>query len=315
MKTMRADESLPRQQATRSPSLLRGALPFLIGVSSALACGPLEPADETSEPSSVASHVQPLKEANGLSANGLSANGLSANGLSTEGFAAWFAQSPAQNDMLMRYLVRCAVPADGLRTYRDPQTQLLYSWRGGLGLAPNWANGQPASLAEQQLISACLAAHVNKFGVSVAISVLGQTATGHYIPFTLEELAHFSRREACFFGNLFNGEGLFVGRDGPRLYSTESSSRACALSSQDNACPPLTSVGRCDELCERVGPGGFYVSCTYNGVTYKPLTTRISRRDVYRCGDGVCQFTESCGRGTRADSCESDCGSCAGDEN
>jgi hypothetical protein len=333
LKPVQADESLHRRQVSRVPSLSLGALPFVMLMASALSCGPLEPAPEASNPlgpSSVASVLQDLEadngmtpnglsanglSANGLSANGLSANGLSANGLSMPGFASWFRQSPAHNDLMMRYIVRCAVPANEVRMYRDPQTQLVYSWRGGLGLAPGWAHGRPASVAEQQLVSACLASHVNKFGVSVPISVLGLTATGQYIPFTLDELARYSRKEACFFGNLFTGEGLFVGRDGPQLSSSESSPRACALSSEDNPCPPITYAGRCDQLCERVAPSGFYVSCTYNGVTYKPLTTRISKRDVYRCGDGVCQFTESCGRGARANSCAADCGRCTGNEN
>jgi len=329
MKPVRADESLHRRQVSRVPALLRERLSLLVLVTSALACGPLEPSPEASEPlgpSSGASQFQDLEgdngmtpnglsanglSANGLSANGLSVNGLSANGLATLSFASWFGQSPAHNDMVMRYLVRCAAPADELRMYRDPETQLTYSWHGGLGLAPGWAHGYPASLTEQQLVSACLAAHVNKFGVSVPISVLGVMETGRYIPFTMGELARYSRREACFFGNLFTGEGVFFGSDGPRLHNTESSSRACALSSEGNACPPITYAGRCDQLCERVTPGGFYASCTRNGVTYKPLTTRISKRDIYRCGDGVCQFTESCGRGSRPDSCEADCGRCA----
>ena len=317
MKTMRAAESLQCRQVIPPRSLFLGTLPFILLVAYALGCGPIEAA---SEASSVVSQSQSLEDANGmtpngLSANGLSANGLSANGLSMPSFAAWFAQSPLHNDMVMRYVVRCAVPAHEVRSYRDPQTQLVYSWRGGLGLAPGWAHGQPASLAEQQLVSACLAAHVNKFGVSVAISVLGKMATGHYIPFTKEELQRYSRREACFFGNLFTGEGVFVGRDGPALSTRESSSRACALSGDSEACAPLIHVGRCEELCERVAPGGFYESCTLNGVTYKPLTTRIARRDIFECGDGVCQFTESCGQGARPESCEADCGSCSSDEN
>ncbi|WP_240486958.1 hypothetical protein [Hyalangium minutum] len=289
----------------------------------------MEPTDEAPAPSPLAARYLPLEadngmspnglsanglSANGLSANGLSANGLSANGLSMPSFTSWFTQNPAQNDMVMRYIVRCAVHDNEFRQYRDPQTQLVYTWSGGLGLAPGWAHGAPANLAEQQLVSACLAAHVNKFGMSVPISVLGKTATGQYIPVTLDELLRYTRQEGCFFGNLFNGEGVFAGSDGPRLQSTESSSRACAFSSGGNACPPIVDAGRCDQLCEPFLLGGLYVSCTYNGVTYKPLTTRISQHAIYRCGDGVCQFTESCGRGSIPDSCEADCGRCT-DEN
>lgn len=329
MSSTHADESLHRRQVSRFPSALLRTLPWVLLLAHVLACGPLEPSDETLTPSSLASRTQWLEDANGmtpnglsangLSANGLSANGLSANGLSTDGlsspgFSAWFSQNPAENDMLMRYVARCAIPANEFRLYQDPQTQHVYTWRGGLGLAPGWSQGQPATVAEQQVVSACLAAHVNKYGVSVPISVLGQTATGQYIPFTLEELARYSRREACFFGNLFNGEGIFFGSDGPRLHPSESSSRTCALSGEANACLPITYAGRCDQLCEQVLPGGFYTSCTYHGVRYQPLTTRISKQEIYRCGDGVCQFTESCGRGSRPSSCEADCGNCADED-
>jgi hypothetical protein len=329
MKPVRVDDAPHARVPARVPARLAVTLPLVLLTAGSIACGPMEPSSESSEASEWTPQSQGLMSDNGLSANGLSANGLSANGLSANGlsanglsanglsgtaFTSWFGQNPDQHATMMRYLVRCAVPAGQVRTYTNPQTQVHYTWPGGLGLAPGWASGQPANLAEQQLVTACLAAHVNKYGVSVSISVLGQTATGQYIPYTHEELRRYSRREACFFGNLFNGEGVFFGVDGSRLHSDESSVRACALTSGPNACPPLIYAGRCDQLCQRVFPGGFYESCSANGVTYKPLTTRIAKRDIYKCGDGVCQFTESCGRGTRANSCERDCGRCADDD-
>ena len=44
--------------------------------------------------------------------------------------------------------------------------------------------------------------------------------------------------------------------------------------------------------------------------TNPELLKRLREADVYRCGDGVCQFTESCGNGTQYDNCRSDCGRC-----
>lgn len=253
--------------------------------------------------------------ANGLSANGLALNGLSANGLTHESFTAWFTQAPSHADRMMRYIVRCAVPAGQVRTYADPQTQQTFTWEGGLGLAPDWAGGQPASVVEQQVITACLAAHTNKFGLSVSISILGRGANDQAIPFTEAELHEYSRKEACFFGNLFNGEGIYFGTDGPRLRDHESSSRACALSSHrfshSSECPPLLDAGRCNRICERDGQNAFYSTCTVNGVTYRALTTRVSKKDVFECGDGVCQFTETCGHGRRGNTCERDCGRCS----
>ncbi|HZH16689.1 MAG TPA: hypothetical protein VE057_20210 [Archangium sp.] len=43
-------------------------------------------------------------------------------------------------------------------------------------MAPAWSNGSPVALEEQQVVSACLGALVNKYGRSVLISILGSTA-------------------------------------------------------------------------------------------------------------------------------------------
>jgi hypothetical protein len=250
---------------------------------------------------------------NGLSVNGLSVNGLSVNGLSTATFRDWFTADPAVRDTVMRYVVRCAVPSGQARTYTSPVTGLTYQWQGQLGLAPGWASGAPATLAEQQVVSACLAAHTNKYGLAVSISVQGQTAQGVPIPTTPEELASHSAREACFFGNLFTAGGIFAATDRPTLNAAESTPRACGLTSHPGTteCAPMAHVGFCSDFCTLDASGLFYSQCTYNGVAYQPLTTRILPSDIYRCGDGTCQFTEHCGTGTTYDSCAADCGPCA----
>ncbi|WP_224245042.1 hypothetical protein [Hyalangium gracile] len=330
MKPVPINEAFRSQEMSPFPSRLMAMLSVGLLVAGPLACGPMEPDTEPSSEPALEESSQELSSdnglmanglsanglsANGLSANGLSANGLSANGLSSSSFNTWFAQNPTLNDTVMRYIVRCAVPAGQVRTYRSPQTRVTYRWAGGLGLAPSWANGRAATLAEQQLVSACMAAHVNKFGVSVTISLLGKTATGQIIPFTFDELHQYSRREACFFGNLFNGQGVFFGSDGPRLRANESSSRACELSSSDpytnRACPPLSYAGTCEQLCQPIVPGGFYLTCTWNGVTYKALTSRVRPSEIYTCGDRICQISEQCGNG-QGSGCQQDCGRCSG---
>jgi hypothetical protein len=252
---------------------------------------------------------------NGVTLNGVTLNGLNVGGLSTAEFATWFRQDAAQNDMLMRYMVRCAVAAGEARSYQDLSSGTSYMWHGSLGLAPSWASGQPINEAEQQLISACLAAHVNKYGVHVPLSVLGRTAQREPIAYSAEELQAFPRREACFFGNLFTGEGIFAGADRGSLFDGESSPRACGLTTAENVstavCAPMAHVQNCETFCTLDPSGLFYTECNYNGRTYLPVTTRIRSEDVYTCGDGVCQFTESCGTGNVASSCASDCGPCA----
>jgi hypothetical protein len=71
-------------------------------------------------------------------------------------------------------------------------------------------------------------------------------------------------------------------------------------------------VGSCEQLsCTLDRESNFYRTCTYNGIPYKALTTRLHPSDVYTCGDGVCQVSERCGTGQTADNCGLDCGPCS----
>jgi hypothetical protein len=294
------------------------AVVFLTG---GAACGPTE---EVSSPPSLGVQEQELETDNGMSLNGLSLNGLSTNGLSTNGlstnglataeFSAWFGNNEALNQMVMKYMVRCAVAAGQSRNYQNSSTATSHSWQGGLGLAPGWASGQPLTETEQQLVSACLAAHTNKFGMNVGLSILGPNGQQGHISYSSTELQTFPRREACFFGNIFTGEGVFAAVDRDYLNDDQSTTRACGLTTRDGSsasgCSPLVHVASCETYCTLDASGLFYSQCVYNGRTYLPLTTRIRPQDVFKCGDGVCQPTEKCGTGTRANSCMADCGVC-----
>jgi hypothetical protein len=249
---------------------------------------------------------------NGLSRNGLSRNGLSRNGLSAAEFHDWFARQAegiAYSDMVMRYVVKCAAPAG--TSISATIDGLTYVWPGGLGLAQEWVAGSSISPVEEQLVSACLAAHVNKFGVHVAISVLGNTSSGAPIPRTNRELTDYPIKEGCFFGNVFTDEGVFVGNDSVWT-GDKSSVRDCAItvSGQPNDnCPPMIFAGQCNRICIPDAAKLSYTSCTFGGRTYAPLNTRIARGDIYQCGDHVCQISESCGNGNSPRNCR-DCGPC-----
>jgi len=253
---------------------------------------------------------------NGLNRNGLNRNGLNRNGLATAEFSAWFNEDVASSDAVMGYVYGCAAPAGTRFTWTNPQTKVKYTWTGVFGLAPGWASGSLATEAEQQLVTACLAAHVNKYGVHVPIAVEGRTATGTQIPLATGELTTYSVQEACFFGNLFTTDDVFVAADHMPYAKSYSSARACGFetvtsSGFDTDCSPLQATGvECRKLCTPDSSGIFYESCTWNGTTYRPVTTRLRPQEVYVCGDGVCQFTERCGPDKTADSCLADCGLC-----
>ena len=129
---------------------------------------------------------------NGLGTNGLGTNGLGTNGLGTSGlsisnlnsstFVAWFNQNPALSDMVMQYVVGCAAPVSaklGLDQPRDPG-RLPVAWQPGpdAGLG----EGAPATELEQQVITACLAAHTNKYRAQGAHLPAGAGCHGHAHP-------------------------------------------------------------------------------------------------------------------------------------
>jgi hypothetical protein len=249
----------------------------------------------------------------GITTNGLLGNGLTNTTLASAAFGSWFEQNLDRAPAFMEYAVRCAVPEGQTRTYTRAGTSTTYTWAGGLGLAPSWASGSAATLVEQQVVSACLAAHTNKFGVHITLAMMGTNSQGVALTVTAADQSTYSEPEACFFGNVFTTTGtLYAANDRKALKMAESTPRACGLSSRaiSTDCQPINHVGSCSSYCTKDPTGTYYTSCTYNGVTYKPFTTRIRPADVYTCGDGVCQFTEKCGTGSTYDNCGLDCGAC-----
>lgn len=286
--------------------------------------------NQSAESNPVGTAKQENVSDNGLSVNGLSVNGLSVNGLrigssggnglgsngltattglATTDFANWFSNN-SEADVLMTYIVKCALPSGQTLSYTPTGTSTTYTWDGELGLASNWTSGKAPTVAEKQVVSACLAAHVNKFGVSVPISILGLDGNGSAIPYTSQELTDYPVTEGCFFGNLFDTIApVKVGNDGLSYASSESGRRMCAASGSDALGCGLAWVGSCSTYCTKDSTNTYYVSCTYSGVTYKPITTRIVS-EVYTCGDDQCQVSEKCGTGSTPDNCGFDCGAC-----
>jgi hypothetical protein len=213
---------------------------------------------------------------NGLPANLLSLKGLK-TGIGNDGqFKKWFGADPAAADTLMKYLARCSLPANETLSYNYAGVD--YSWDGGLGLAPTWTSGQQIPESEQQLVSACLAASANAFGVHVDIAILGQYANGTPIAVGSDELSQFPLTEGCFFGNLFQGDGVFSGNDRPMGASgAENSLRVCSLpdSAGGSNCAPIQYSGDCRDLCKADANNLYFPTCSVNGKSYRALTTRI----------------------------------------
>ncbi len=307
-------------------TLTASRLGLAVLLSVGLGCG----VATVSEEPALGQSTQALEDPNGLATNGLATNGLATNGLATNGlatnglatngaFASWLNEDPEVRAELMKYVIACAAPAGEVRTYTNPATGVTYTWYGQLGLTPQWALGHPATEVEEQLVSACLAAHANPYGLHVNFSLLGRNAEGAEIGYTQQELASYNVREACFFGNLFRNQGLYAGDDRNWLRPDESTVRGCGLSRTvfgvNPICEPISRIGFCNSTICTLDPSGlYYTQCRLWGQTYRPVTTRIQASDVNVCGDGVCQVTEQCGKGRgqarTPDNCGVDCGRC-----
>ena len=137
-------------------------------------------------------------------------------------------------------------------------------------------------------------------------------SSGNLIPVAATEDQDYPVTEGCFFGNLFNGTGVFSGTDSadndPAIYS---SPRACAMDIQSmNTCAPMISTGiSCSRICTRApGSSTAYDTCGFGWWRFRAINTRIQSSEVYVCGDGTCQFTETCYNPTTGSGCASDCG-------
>jgi hypothetical protein len=151
---------------------------------------------------------------NGLSLNGLMANGLAQNGLLLNGYhwnglllnGATLKQfsinnlSAAQSDIIMRYLVACALPQDHQLSLTDGSTGDVYTWAGALGLAPEWETQPIGGDDANRWVSACLLALANSQARHVLVSLRG----AH--PALAEQPGEdaFQLATGTFAGNLFS---------------------------------------------------------------------------------------------------------------
>jgi GLTT repeat (6 copies) len=246
---------------------------------------------------------------NGLSpgdgTNGLAENGLVPASLDLQAFKDWFSKDESYSAMVMTYVARCALAEGQSLSYTTAtETPTTYAFAGTLGLAPTWASGQPIPQAEQELVSACLAAHTNRFGQHVSISVRGYQADGSPIAVTQDEYTQYTFDEACFFGNLFAGPGTFMALGPSSLDPVISTPRGCAAENGvPTPCAPMVHTGgSCSDVCTAGTDGtAEWASCTVNGISYRPIHIFLSKKSLNVCGDGVCQLSET------ADSCPADC--------
>ena len=141
--------------------------------------------------------------ANKLAANKLAANKLAANKLAANSLGAHDLMSTPDGRDVMSYVVGCALVTG--QTYVDHDSDgNEYSFPGWLGLATAWADRAP-TVEERQLVTGCLLSRTNYFGVSVQISLRGDS---DLLATDADEIAAFPADEAAFWGDLFDPSGV-----------------------------------------------------------------------------------------------------------
>jgi hypothetical protein len=139
--------------------------------------------------------INGLSTSNGLgSNNGLFAiNGLrSINGLSTSNGL----MTTSDGRTTVEYLVRCALAA-GTTLVKQDQYAKSYTFNGELGLAPQWADSACDTNC-QEIVSACMMAHINTAGVHIPLWVVAQNPA---VGWGLDP--GYPNQEGSFFGNIF----------------------------------------------------------------------------------------------------------------
>jgi hypothetical protein len=205
---------------------------------------------------------------NRLALNRLALNRLALNRLALNG--ATDLDATEEGREVLKYVAQCALrDGDVLVAEHEGVT---YEFPGLLGLAPQWESAL-LQASDQRMISACLLAHVNAFGVSVPISLRDKGS----LPSTADERLLYSVYEGTFFGQVFE-DGVF------KTYSCQGSVSTAALEhSQDRArrvCTDDTGecaivpVGRCLDVCEQRHPDEGWVNCWADGELY-PETVSV----------------------------------------
>jgi hypothetical protein len=213
---------------------------------------------------------------NGFSVNSLSRNGFSVNSLSKVALVkerladgtvllnqahAGDLATTAEGRELLQYVARCAlVEGDFLRVESDGHT---WDFPGLLGVALEWEHG-PLAQEGQEVMTACLLAHVNAFEIPVQISV-----RSWFVPEAdeLESATHYYG-EGAFYGNLYadTPEKFSCGIRARRYFdqSTHSFEKAASPDASKRICAGAGTAadcgfefsGYCDEVCNVIERDG-----------------------------------------------------------
>lgn len=211
------------------------------------------------------SHVE---AENRLATNRLATNRLATNRLATNSLSSTAALADlttmASDDggrELLTYMVSCALPAGAnLEVSTDAG---VYTFEGLLGLAPTWLD-TPLSLTDRRWVSACLLARVNYYGVSVHLSMRGDTPA---LATTNDEIAAYPLYEGAFWGDLFGSGDQVKNACISRFKSHDPQIadlplRQCTVpTGTGSTWCDFTAAGVCEDICSSAAGTNGYATC------------------------------------------------------
>jgi hypothetical protein len=274
--------------------------PFFAAIFACLAIGcTAEVVDdiEGENDSAVAAGELPLEGSNALNLNALNLNALNLNALNLNALnlnalnlnaldstALSSIEDPSASGDLarqaLRYMVGCALDTTQSFsfTWTDDQGMLRSeTYWGTLGLATTWANS-PLNPVEQQWVSACLAARVNWYGVSVMISSRG--AHSALNKSQTSEITQYPKNEGAFWGNLFGAAPhVYACHYSPNTTYSRLKMRDCAAGHVDpdgsiTECGVIEIVGACETYCSGIDPNNYHYKSCASVPTFDDATTR-----------------------------------------
>ena len=153
-----------------------------------------------------------------------------------------------EQEMLWKYTARCALrPDQELQAPAGPSGQRP-TFKGSLGLAPEWREGK-CDAACQEKVSSCLAALTNQTGNHVQLSLLSEAIS---MPEAMRPDANdvdYPFQEGAFFGNIFRGDAYVCrGRDADKGAQVK---RFCALEpARCTGIAQFHDAGPCERACQ-----------------------------------------------------------------
>ncbi|AUX24456.1 hypothetical protein SOCEGT47_049940 [Sorangium cellulosum] len=216
---------------------------------------------------------------NALAPNALTPNALTPAALTPNALAA--IQDPGPSGTLsrelVRYIVSCALSRDQVFSFSwTDGTGVVHAetFRGELGIVPWWIYGGISSDGfYQRLVTACLAARTNWYGVSVMVSLrYSENALGA----GPAERSVYPLREGAFWGNLFGPtpyvRACHVPDNAARAREVLRDCAAGHVVSDPGAgveavqpCGAISLAGACDDVCNwQDSDTGFYRGCLEN---------------------------------------------------